>query len=209
MISWHIDEELIDYQHALSFMENRVLDIQKKKEKSFIWFLEHPSVYTAGRRARKEDLISSSFAFPVYNTGRGGRYTYHGPGQLIIYLMIDLETYHLKDIKLFIKKVESWCQLTLKEFGVEAFPDIKSEGLWIQQKNLEKKKLVFYGFRISRWVTYHGLALNITTDLTPYKAILPCGLDFNQVTSLKEMGVQIKKGDLIHCFKKNITELLG
>jgi lipoyl(octanoyl) transferase len=187
-ISWIHEPELVDYKDALQFMEDTVLSIRDYQHPDLIWCLEHPPVFTAGTSAKPEHLLDS-LGFPVYQTGRGGQYTYHGPGQLVVYVMVDLEK-RKKDIRLYINTLEEWIIKTLSFFNVEAERREGRVGLWVKGKNEEEQKIAAIGVRISRWVTWHGLSINICPNLGHFQGIVPCGLSEFGVTSLEKLGIK-------------------
>lgn len=187
-ISWIHEPELVDYEHALQFMKNTVLSIRDYQYPDLIWCLEHPPIFTAGTSAKPEHLLDS-LGFPVYQTGRGGQYTYHGPGQLVVYVMVDLEK-RKKDIRLYINTLEEWIIKTLSFFNVEAERREGRVGLWVKGKNEEEQKIAAIGVRISRWVTWHGLSINICPNLGHFQGIVPCGLSEFGVTSLEKLGIK-------------------
>lgn len=182
----------IDYQQAVLWMQAKVQDIQQGQSSQAIWFLEHPPIYTSGTSARSDDLLNSQF--PVYETGRGGQITYHGPGQLIGYVMVDLNQYN-KDLKWYIKTLEDWLIAALEKMNVRGLVRPDRVGIWVEDDQFIESKIAAIGVRISKWVTYHGFSLNINPDLSHYDGIVPCGISKNQygVTSLKHMGVNVDR----------------
>ena len=173
---------IVDYDVTIKKMEETVQGIIKDEKPEQIWFLEHPPLYTAGTSAKQEDLINP--LFPVFKTGRGGEYTYHGNGQLIGYIMIKL---HHKDIKHYLSNLSDWIILTLKDFGVDAFFDPNHVGIWVKHEETQKK-IAAFGIRITKWVTWHGFSLNINPNLAHYKGIVPCGIKEYGITSLHDIG---------------------
>ena len=176
----------IKYEEAIKLMEDRLLDIIETNSKELIWLLEHNDIYTAGANYKENEIIDKSIK--VYKTNRGGKITFHGPGQLIFYFVIDLRK-RKKDIRKFITIIEKTIIETLEIYKIKTFADKKNIGIWYEENN-KIKKLAAIGIRISKWIAYHGFSLNINTDLQKYKAIVPCGIKDKGVTSLKEINDQ-------------------
>ncbi len=188
-IEWRIDHGLVPFEEADTFMKDRVRAIQEGTAPECIWLLQHPPLYTAGTSAKENDLIAPS-SLPVHHIGRGGQYTYHGPGQRICYVMLDLKTRE-KDIKKHVRTLEKWGINAFAMCGVKAFCDDVGVGLWVNpyQENQDKKaKIAAIGVRVSRWVTSYGIAFNIAPNLEHYKGIIPCGIKGHGVTPLHAMG---------------------
>lgn len=182
-------------------MEDRVLAIREERSDECVWLLEHPPLYTAGTSASAVDLINPQF--PVYETGRGGQYTYHGPGQMVAYVMLDLtKRQAAPDIKAYVHSLEEWIIQSLKEVGIEGERREGRVGIWVKTSNTEKK-IAAIGVRIRRGVTYHGLSINIDPDLTHFDGIVPCGISEYGVTSLKDMGVNIALEEFRKVFQAN------
>lgn len=184
---WQVEQSPVAYGHAVSFMEERVWLIREQGANNLVWLLEHPPLYTAGTSANAKDLINS--AFPVYQTGRGGQYTYHGPGQRIAYVMMDLQQ-RGSDLRKYICDLEEWVILALKDFDVQGERRAGRIGIWVRTKNSEAK-IAAVGVRVRKWVTYHGVSINLNPDLSHYKGIVPCGIKDYGVTSLHDLGVQV------------------
>ena len=176
----------IKYEEAIKIMEDRLLDIIETNSKELIWLLEHNDIYTAGANYKENEIIDKSIK--VLKTNRGGKITFHGPGQLIFYFVIDLRK-RKKDIRKFITIIEKTIIETLEMYKIKTFADKKNIGIWYE-KNNKIKKVAAIGIRISKWIAYHGFSLNINTDLQKYKAIVPCGIKDKGVTSLKEINDQ-------------------
>lgn len=191
------------YEDAHQKMEECVQSIIAGKKKSQIWFLEHEHVYTAGTSAKKEDLLNP--LFPVFSIGRGGQYTYHGPGQLIGYAMIKLSK-NQQDLKTYVKALMQWIQLSLDELGVKTESDSQNIGLWINSRN-GKNKIAAFGIRVTKWVTWHGFSLNINPHLENFSGIIPCGIKEFGVTSLKREGFDISRQKLEDTLKKNFFKI--
>ena len=173
----------VKYEFAMRFMEQRLLDIDQKKSSDLIWILEHQDLYTAGTSYNENEIIDKSIN--VLKTNRGGKITYHGPGQLICYFVIDLKK-RKKDIRKFISVIETTIITTLKSYDIETFSDKYNIGIW-HRNNLKINKVAAIGIRISKWIAYHGFSINIDNDLNKYKAIIPCGINDKGVTNLKEI----------------------
>ena len=188
----------IKYKEALKLMEDRLLDISKNNSKELIWLLEHDDIYTAGTSYKESEIIDKSIK--IFKTNRGGKITFHGPGQLICYFVIDLKK-RKKDIRNFISSIEKTIIDTLNGYNIKTFADKKNVGIWYN-KNNEIKKVAAIGIRISKWIAYHGFSLNINNDLQKYKAIVPCGINDKGVTNLKEIKDQ-DYGNLKNSLIKN------
>lgn len=206
MIDWIELNKTVEYSEALKTMETKLEQIILNKSNETVYLLEHKDIYTAGTSYKKEELLGNP-NIPVIYTGRGGKYTYHGPGQAVIYPLIDLRKYNrLKDIKLYIKHLELAVINTLKEFDLEAYSIDGKIGIWVNKQNTPAK-LGAIGVRIKKWVTYHGIAVNISTDLEKYKGIIPCGISDFPVTSLYELGIEISVKDFNFIFKKEFENI--
>ena len=184
---WLCNPKLVDYQEALRFMETNVHSIREHQTQEIIWCLEHPPIFTAGTSSKDEHLLNT-FGFPVYQTGRGGGHTYHGPGQLVTYVMLDLEK-RQKDIRFYINTLEKWIIKTLSHFNVKAEQRNGRVGLWVTGKNNQEEKIAAIGVRITKWVTWHGFSINICPNLDHFQGIVPCGLSEYGVTSLEKLGI--------------------
>ena len=175
----------VNYLDAISFLEKRVEKIINKQEKELIWILEHPSIFTAGTSYNEKDIIDKKI--DITKTSRGGKITWHGPGQLICYLVIDLNN-RKKDIRKFVQIIEKSIIESLEEIGVRSQSDRKNIGIWVKS-NKEEKKIAAIGIKVKKWIAYHGFSLNIDNDLSNYKKIIPCGIRDKGVTSLKELNI--------------------
>ena len=173
----------VKYEDALTFMEHRLREINEKKSKDLIWILEHEEIYTAGTSYKETEILDKSIK--IIKTNRGGKITYHGPGQLICYFVIDLKKRN-KDIRKFISTIEKTIIDTLKYYNIETFADKKNIGIWYNY-NKQIKKIAAIGVRVSKWIAYHGFSINIKNDLKKYEAIIPCGIEDKGVTNLKEI----------------------
>ena len=176
----------VKYEKALSYMENRLLNIKEKKSDDLIWILEHEELYTAGTNYKDDEILDKSIK--IINTNRGGKITYHGPGQLICYFVIDLKN-RQKDIRKFISIIEKTIIDTLKFYKIKTFADKKNIGIWYNDSS-QIKKIAAIGIRVSKWVAYHGFSININNDLKKYKAIIPCGIKDKGITNLIEIKKQ-------------------
>jgi len=173
----------VKYEDALTFMEQRLREIDEKKSGDLIWILEHEEIYTAGTSYKETEILDKSIK--IIKTNRGGKITYHGPGQLICYFVIDLKKRN-KDIRKFISTIEKTIIDTLKYYNIETFADKKNIGIWYNY-NKQIKKIAAIGVRVSKWIAYHGFSINIKNDLKRYEAIIPCGIEDKGVTNLKEI----------------------
>lgn len=187
---WQIENTLVAYDRSLAFMEARVRTIRERSAAEMIWLLEHPPVYTAGTSADPKDLIDGRF--PVHHTGRGGQYTYHGPGQRVAYVMVDLEK-RGQDLRKFVNDLEEWVIQTLAKFNVKGERREGRVGIWVDmepygQPKGSECKIAAIGVRVRKWVTFHGVSINVNPDLSHYDGIVPCGISDQGVTSLVELG---------------------
>ena len=193
----------VKYNVAIKLLEERLLDININKKDDLIWFLEHDEIYTAGTSYKESEILNKDIN--IIKTNRGGKITYHGPGQLICYFVIDLKQ-RQKDIRKFITIIEKTIIESLSEFNIKSFGDPKNIGIWVNDKN-EIKKVAAIGVRVSKWIAYHGFAININTDLTKYQNIIPCGISDKGVTSLKDINNQnynMLSDIIIDNFTKNL-----
>ncbi len=174
----------IKYEDALNELEARLKLVSKKEKKELIWVLEHEPVFTAGTNYSKDHILDKSIK--IQKTNRGGKLTYHGPGQLIFYFVIDLRN-RKKDIRKFISVIENTIIKTLYHFDIKSYTDKKNIGIWIDN-NGKSKKVAAIGVRVSKWIAYHGFALNITNNLDPYKKIIPCGISDKGITNLEKIS---------------------
>ena len=197
----------VKYQDAISFMEDRLKDIDLKKVNDLIWVLEHDHIYTSGTSYNENEIIDKSIN--IIKTNRGGKITYHGPGQLICYFVIDLKK-GKKDIRKFISVIEKSIIETLSLYDIETFADKENIGIWYND-NSTIKKVAAIGVRVSKWIAYHGFSININNDLKKYDAIIPCGIKDKGITNLKQIKDQNYdelKNKLIEIFKTNLKNLI-
>ncbi|AXC49104.1 lipoyl(octanoyl) transferase LipB [Paracoccus suum] len=202
MIEWLITPGLTPYPDAVSAMEARVAAIRAGRAPEAIWLVEHPPLYTAGTSARDEDLVQPD-RFEVHHSGRGGQYTYHGPGQRVVYVMLDLER-RGRDVRRFVTALEAWVIAALAEFNVRGEIREGRVGVWVARPDrpplpdgsTAEDKIAAIGIRLRRWVSFHGLAINVEPDLSHYGGIVPCGITSHGVTSLVDLGLPVEMGDL-------------
>ena len=197
----------VKYEDAISFMEDRLKDIDLKKVDDLIWVLEHDHIYTSGTSYNENEIIDKSIN--IIKTNRGGKITYHGPGQLICYFVIDLKK-GKKDIRKFISVIEKSIIETLKLYEIETFADKENIGIWYND-NSTIRKVAAIGVRVSKWIAYHGFSININNDLKKYDAIIPCGIKDKGITNLKQIKNQNYdelKNKLIEIFKTNLKNLI-
>lgn len=184
-LEWRIEPALLDYEAALADMDRRAAAIREGDAPERIWLVEHPPLYTAGTSAIASDLLQPQF--PVHTTGRGGQYTYHGPGQRVVYLNIDLDQ-RGRDIRRFVQALEGWMIAALNDLGVEAWTAEGRVGVWTRGPDGIESKIGAIGVRVRKWVTLHGLSINVAPDLHHYEGIVPCGIREYGVTSLADLG---------------------
>ena len=198
-------EKPVIYEDAKKLMEERLLNVDLNKSNELIWILEHPDIYTAGTSYNESDILDKSIK--ILETNRGGKITYHGPGQLICYFVIDLKK-RKKDIRNFISIIEKTIIDTLQFFNIKAFSDKENIGIWYKDKE-QTKKVAAIGVRISKWIAYHGFSININSNLDKYKAIIPCGIKDKGVTNLKQIKDQDYKElekKLVEVFISNLNK---
>ncbi|MCB1532591.1 MAG: lipoyl(octanoyl) transferase LipB [Alphaproteobacteria bacterium] len=184
-MDWKISEELVEYEDALAAMDARVAAIHAGAQDDLVWLLEHPPLYTAGTSAKAPDLLDARF--PVFEAGRGGEYTYHGPGQRIAYVMMDLKRRQKRpDVKAYVCGLENWIIEALKSFGIQGERREGRIGIWVETDGTEKK-IAAIGVRVRHWITLHGVSINVSPDLSHFEGIIPCGIKEFGVTSLKEL----------------------
>ena len=171
----------LDYLESLKILETRVNDVLLGKKNELLWILEHKTVYTGGTSSNQKDLINKNIK--VIKTNRGGKYTVHSPGQKIIYFVLNLNN-RKKDIRKLITQIENCIINILKEYNINSYPDKKNIGIWV-----ENEKIASIGIRVKKWIAYHGFSLNVSNDLTKFKAIVPCGIKNKEITSLKKMEI--------------------
>lgn len=215
-VEWRISDALVPYADAVAFMEARVAGIAAGDAPELIWLLEHPPLYTAGTSARAADLVDARF--PVHKSGRGGQFTYHGPGQRVIYAMLDLNRRN-PDLRAFLCALEDWIIAVLSTLGVKGERCSDRIGVWVARpekprgKNGEiaEDKIAAIGIRVRRWVSFHGLALNVAPDLTHFSGIVPCGISAAQfgVTSLRDLGLPASMSEVDVALRENFEPIFG
>jgi lipoyl(octanoyl) transferase len=198
-VEWRLSGEPVAYEHAISEMEDRVAAIARGEASELVWLLEHPPLYTAGTSAKQADLLDGG-RFPVYQTGRGGQYTYHGPGQLVAYVLLNL---HLRgrDVRCHVHRLEAWVIAALSDYGVQGERREGRPGIWVRMapegeeglaaRPLNDAKIAAIGVRVRRWITYHGVAVNICPELSHFAGIVPCGISDAGVTSLSALKPRV------------------
>lgn len=208
-VDWQVSDQPVLYGDALAAMEGRVADIRAGRKPEMVWLLEHPPLYTAGTSARPEDLLEGN-RFPVYQTGRGGQFTYHGPGQRVCYVMLDLQK-RSPDIRLFIRNLEDWVIQALATFSVKGERHEDRVGIWVDRGGGREDKIAAIGVRIRRWVTFHGVSINVEPDLSHFDGIVPCGIaDQNLgVTSLVDLGLPVTMADLDVALAESFHDIFG
>ncbi len=217
-VEWHQMGHSVPYESTLKKMEETVAQIHKGQQSEQIWLLEHPALYTAGTSARSEDLLPPA-RFPVFPVGRGGQYTYHGPGQRICYVLLDLNK-RGKDVRKLVHDLERWVIKTLAAFGIKGEIRDGRVGVWVTRPDLPKingqiceDKIAAIGIRLRRWVSFHGLSLNVNPELEHYSGIVPCGIASKQsglgVTSLHDLGVKASMQDVDEALQKAFIEVFG
>lgn len=206
-MEWIVSDTPQDYETAVSAMEERVGAIRAGTADDLVWLLEHPPLYTAGTSADPADLLTARF--PVFQTGRGGEYTYHGPGQRVAYVMIDLKKrQQAPDIKKYVCQLEEWVIRSLAHFGIKGERRDGRIGIWVVTPSGEKK-IAAVGVRIRHWVTYHGVAINVHPDLTHFGGIIPCGIREYGVTSLQDLGKPIPMNEFDAVLKQEFEGVFG
>lgn len=206
-VAWTPAPQPVPYAAALTHMEARAAAIAAGDAPEQVWLLEHPALYTAGTSANPSDLVDPD-RFPVFNAGRGGQYTYHGPGQRVAYLMLDLRT-RGRDVRCFVSGVEQLVIDTLADLGVRGERREGRIGVWVVRPDGTEAKIAAIGIRIRRWVSFHGLSINVSPDLTHFSGIVPCGITEHGVTSLAALGVNATMADVDAALARNFMRLFG
>ena len=213
-VEWLVADGLTDYPDSLAFMEKRVAEIAKGEKRECVWLVEHPPLYTAGTSASPTDLVDSD-RFPVYETGRGGQYTYHGPGQRVAYVMLDLKR-RKQDVRVFVAALEQWIISTLDQFNIRGERREDRVGVWVQRPQkpmvngqIAEDKIAAIGIRLRKWVSFHGLSINVEPELDHFDGIIPCGVQQHGVTSLVDLGLPVEMEDLDIALKQGFTEIFG
>ena len=204
-IEWKTSNNPVEYDFAISEMKKRVLEIKKNSAREMIWLLEHNSIFTAGTSAKLEDLKNNNVNF-LY-TGRGGQWTWHGPGQRVVYLMLNLKN-RLQDVKAYVYALEELIILTLKDCYINGVRINGQPGVWVKNNN-GCDKIAALGIRISSWITFHGISINVNPNLDEFNNIVPCGIKNSGVTSFYKLGNKISLSDLDISLKKNFNKVFG
>lgn len=215
MVEWIISEGLTPYENAVAFMEDRAARIARGTAGECIWLLEHPPLYTAGTSARREDLIAPD-RFPVYETRRGGQYTYHGPGQRVVYVMLDLNR-RGRDVRRFVRQLEDWVIAALAEFNVTGHIREGRVGVWVERPDkprtatgaMREDKIAAIGIRLRKWVSFHGISINVEPELEHFSGIVPCGISEHGVTSLVDLGLPVTMADVDVALRRSFEAVFG
>ena len=210
-IEWKTSTNVVPYEKALSFMEDRVDGIIRGEQNELIWALEHPPIYTSGTSSKKEDLLNPK-NLPVYEAKRGGQYTYHGPGQRVIYVMLNLNK-RGRDLRKFVKNLENWIIYTLSDFEIEGFTRHDRIGVWVKRPekpssiktDVCEEKIAAVGIRLRKWVSFHGISVNVDPELNYYEGIVPCGISDYGVTSMRDLGKNVTIEEIDKSFKKSFS----
>ncbi|SDG48841.1 lipoyl(octanoyl) transferase [Limimonas halophila] len=203
---WTVSDSLVPYPDALDAMERRVAAIRAGEASELVWLLVHPPLYTAGTSAQADDLLDAG-GFPVYRTGRGGQYTYHGPGQRVAYVMLDL-TKRGRDVRQFVHDLEEWVIRALARFNVRGERREGRVGIWVPREGREDK-IAAVGIRLRRWVSFHGIAINVDPELSHFAGIVPCGIREHGVTSLHDLGIPVTMPDVDVALRDAFEEVFG
>ena len=206
-IEWRISDTPVGYEEAVAAMEARVADIREHRAAELVWLLEHPALYTAGTGARPEDLLDRSL-LPVHATGRGGKYTYHGPGQRVAYVMLDLRK-RGRDARGYVRRLEDWLIRTLAQFNVKGERREGRIGVWIDRGGGREAKIAAAGVRVRHWITFHGVSLNMEPDLDHYRGIVPCGIGEHGVTSFADLGIPVTTAEVDAALMGTFDEVFG
>lgn len=214
-VDWIISDGLTPYDQAVAFMEARVQAIHEGRENELVWLVEHPPLYTAGTSAQSGDLVEPD-RFPVFETGRGGEYTYHGPGQRVAYVMVDLKR-RQPDVRAFVAALEAWVIGTLDRFNVRGERREDRVGVWVQRPEkassvpgmIAEDKIAAIGIRLRKWVSFHGVSINVEPELDHYSGIVPCGISAHGATSLVDLGLPVTMDDLDIALKAEFETQFG
>ena len=206
-VAWKINDQPVDYPAAVAFMEARVGAIRAGTAPETVWLLEHPPIYTAGSSADPSDLLDAD-RFPVYRSGRGGQYTYHGPGQRVGYVMLDVKR-RGADVRAFVTDLEDWLIDTLAAFNVRGERRADRVGVWVARGGGREDKIAAIGIRLRRWVSFHGVSINVDPDLDHFAGIVPCGIDQHGVTSLVDLGIPVTMAEVDIALRESFTARFG
>jgi lipoyl(octanoyl) transferase len=204
-IEWRVSRGLVPYPDAVAEMEARVAAIRAGEAPELVWLLEHPPLYSAGTGSDERDLLDADF-LPVFRTGRGGKLTYHGPGQRVAYVMLDLQR-RGSDLRRFVRDLEEWTIRALARFGLKGERRQGRVGIWIAERDGSENKIAAIGVRVRRWVSFHGVSINLDPDLAHYRGIVPCGVAEHGVTSLRALGVAIDMAALDAALRDTFGEV--
>jgi lipoyl(octanoyl) transferase len=215
MVEWIRSDELVPYEDAVAWMEARAAAIARGEADEAIWLLEHPALYTAGTSAKPTDLTDPD-RFPVHDTKRGGQYTYHGPGQRVAYVLLDVAA-RGHDVRRFVQQMEDWVIATLAEFNLCGEKRDGRVGVWVARPDKpplpdgtgHEDKIAALGVRLTKWVSYHGLSINVEPDLSHFDGIVPCGITGHGVTSLVDLGLPVTMDDVDVALEKSFTQVFG
>ena len=212
-VDWRVEDGLTTYPEALAFMEARAQAIAAGEARELVWLVEHPPLYTAGTSAKASDLLDAQF--PVFDAGRGGEYTYHGPGQRVAYVMLDLKR-RRPDVRAFVSALEDWIIGALARFNVRGERRADRVGVWVVRPDRPgiggapaEDKIAAIGIRLRRWVSFHGISINVEPDLAHFGGIVPCGIRGHGVTSLVDLGLPVTMADLDVALKASFAEVFG
>ena len=208
-VEWTVSAAPVPYLEAVRFMEQRAGEIRSGVARECVWLLEHPALYTAGTSAKDHDLLEARF--PVFKSGRGGQYTYHGPGQRVAYVMLDLDRRRRRDVRLFVRDLVEGLIRALAALGVHGERRSGRVGIWVASRDAREAKIAAVGVRLKQWVSYHGISLNVRPDLSHYAGIVPCGIwdEALGVTSLKALGLDVSLADADAALKRAFVEVFG
>lgn len=206
-VKWRVSEGLEPYLAAAAYMEDRAKAVATGEAQEQIWLLEHPPLYSAGTSAKSADLVEPD-RFDVFESGRGGQYTYHGPGQRVGYVMLDLRK-RGRDVAAFVRGLEQWIIDTLAEFDVTAERRCGRVGVWVVMPDGSEAKIAAIGVRLKKWVSFHGISINLNPDLSHFGGIVPCGIQEHGVTSLQDLGKTISMDELDSALKSNFKKLFA
>ena len=215
MVEWRITDGLTEYNEAVAVMEARAAAIADGSASELVWLVEHPPLYTAGTSAKPQDLTDPD-RFPVHTSKRGGQYTYHGPGQRVVYVMLDLGK-RGRDVRKFVQDLEGWVIATLDRFNVKGEIRCGRVGVWVARPDLpaqpdgspHEDKIAAIGVRLRKWVSFHGLSINVEPDLTHFSGIVPCGITEYGVTSLVDLGLPVTMNDVDVALRQTFEEVFG
>jgi len=214
-VEWRVENGLVDYESAVAFMETRAAQIHDGKVDELVWLVEHPPLYTAGTSADDADLLTPD-RFPVFRTGRGGEYTYHGPGQRVAYVMLDLKRRRC-DVRAFVSSLENWIIHTLAQMNVKGERREDRVGVWVRRPERPRlpdgtsaeDKIAAIGIRLRRWVSFHGISINVEPDLDHFSGIIPCGVSTHGVTSLVDLGLPVTMADVDVSLRDAFEDIFG